>query len=1267
MTRFLTVACCWSLLWSASLAAEPQTGPETEKRFPPLKVPAGFKATLFACDPLIEYPSAIALGPRANTLFVAVDYMTGLGTTDIILRDEIRLVEDTDGDDYADRAPIWADGFNSIQGLTYHDGTVFVMHTPYLTALRDIDGDGVADERKNLFKGFGLGPEEDKVRLHNANGLVAGHDGWLYLALGDRGCDVTRPEGDLLVLNGGGILRCRPDGRDLHVFSTGLRNIYDERPDEALAPLADLGLGSSAGGVYYREPQFPAEYRGLYFCEWGRAVMRYVAESPGNAFSPVKEIEFASGAENDPYGFKPTDLVVDRDGSLLIADWADGQRPKRGRARVYRVQFVGQDSNVPMKNGQVENVPHDVAGWTKRLSSGSYYERLEAQLAIERLGRGDPIAAIKSLRNEYENLSAVGKQHCVWILTHVLGTQATDDLFDLAGSTSDRRLQTQAIRALADLHDPVLVGHRLDAGPGDVNVVKRLMGLVGRRNHHLTLEIVVAIGRMNSAQAPVWMSQNLALMDPVLAHATQQTLRRCGDRLAVLRLLDGRSPEPPALIDKNIDKKLMSDFTKKLKGDLEQKPLPSVSLRTAALRALKDQPEAAIVDGLVDRLRSERDSIRRLEYAYVLCRVHRKPPTQWVYWGFRPAPRPANTVAWERTELIEQALDRMLADENHDVRLAVLERMQREKIPTRLATLAAWLRETDHPEAQALILTSLRDHPAEARRETLETFLTETRQLAPSRIKALAMWCEGLGEERERRLLALAPSLANDPLLADLLRALSQRSESDTRLKSEVSPEVITLLLSSARSPNGAAAGRAAAIEVMASLRIADVVSSVPGLLNDASPEVRLAAAFAAGQLGVCEAVPTLLDRVRTDFPEMKRASLDALRQLREPRVLPLAVAALGDATTQLSALRCLDEFGGPEHSADVVKVATGNSSGEVLSLVVRMLSKWADRESLDEARRAELERAMNELQGTRGVLLRWKVQGPMSADEAAKCVESLRMPNNSASWRTIFGTGPEARVSDVATGGSPVATVWLAFADFHSAEPVAAQFLMSSNTPLRVWLNGKSVLERKEARRFQPDADRFETELANGTSRLLVQLANVPDALPEFHARFRQKSSKVEHERLVEAALSRAGNVERGQKLFLTVAKSQCLKCHRRNDQGEKIGPDLTGIGSRFSRIHIIESVLDPSRTIAAGFQSQTVAINDGRILSGLKVSETVETLVLADNQGQKHSLRKADIEESQMHLGSTMPDGLEKTLTVEEFVDLIAFLTSEKQSAGR
>src|SRR5215471_10391309 len=180
---FCVAAGCLALA-SFSLAGKepPRTGPATEKRFPPLKVPPGFKATLFACDPLIEYPSVIAAGPRPGSLFVAVDYMTGLGT-DIVRRSEIRLIEDTDGDGCADKATVYADGFNSIQGLAYHAGTVWVMHAPFLTALRDTNGDGKADERRDLLTGLGLPPEKNPERLHCANGVVAGHDGWLYLAL----------------------------------------------------------------------------------------------------------------------------------------------------------------------------------------------------------------------------------------------------------------------------------------------------------------------------------------------------------------------------------------------------------------------------------------------------------------------------------------------------------------------------------------------------------------------------------------------------------------------------------------------------------------------------------------------------------------------------------------------------------------------------------------------------------------------------------------------------------------------------------------------------------------------------------------------------------------------------------------------------------------------------------------------------------------------------------------------------------------------------
>ena len=135
----------FSLLTGIVSAQEPLgTGPETETRFPPLKVPARFKATLFACDPLIEYPSVLALGPHPNSIFLAHDYMTGLGEK-IIRRDEVRLVEDTDGDGYADKTTVWAGGFNSIQGLAYNDGRVFVMHAPFLTVLRDSHGTALSD------------------------------------------------------------------------------------------------------------------------------------------------------------------------------------------------------------------------------------------------------------------------------------------------------------------------------------------------------------------------------------------------------------------------------------------------------------------------------------------------------------------------------------------------------------------------------------------------------------------------------------------------------------------------------------------------------------------------------------------------------------------------------------------------------------------------------------------------------------------------------------------------------------------------------------------------------------------------------------------------------------------------------------------------------------------------------------------------------------------------------------------------------------------
>ncbi|MCI0640641.1 MAG: hypothetical protein L0Y70_16325, partial [Gemmataceae bacterium] len=779
--RFLrVVGLCFGVafacLFFAAAGDPPKTGPATEKRFPPLQLPQGFRATLFACDPLIEYPSVIAAGPRAGAVYVAIDYMTGLGEA-IVRRDEIRLVEDTDGDGYADKATVYADGFNSIQGLAYHDGTIFVMHAPFLTSLRDKDGDGKADERRDLLSGLGLKPEDNPPRLHCANGVTVGHDGWLYLALGDHGCTVERPEGDRLIYNAGGILRCRPDGRGLHVFATGLRNIYDvaldaqlnvfvrdnendggdymvrvchsffgadhgypylyyERPVEAQYAMAILGRGSSAGGVCYLETAFPNEYRGnLFFCEWGRSLVRHRPVRKGSGFEHSKEYEFASGADNDPYGFKPTDVVVQRDGSLLVSDWADGQRPKRGRGRIYCINNVKPAK--PAKPSANRIAP---------LDSPSYYARLDAQLAIEKSG---PNAA-DNLRIALQKnvLGPMGRLHTIWILAHLEGQGALADLLRLAKSDLDERVRAQAVRAIADLADPVLSKGRLDAGRGDPKLAEKLAALANDQDRRVLLEIVIALGRLRWHDAPAWLGKKLVTLDPTFAHAAMQTLRRADNWPAVLTLLDQSYAVP---------------------------------MRGVALRAVGGQYEAALVDGLIERLPKEPNAHRRQEYAEALTRVWKKPG-KWIYWGYRPPPRPVNTVAWERTEEIDKALDRMLADPDRRVREEVLKRMLLEKIPTRLKTLGQWLSEDPGGENSALplLLVALREQPAEALRPYLEVLVLDKKHTNKNRSAALTMFLSGLGESSQDQLLSLAEKLEDGPVLAVALEQLGQRP----RLKS---------------------------------------------------------------------------------------------------------------------------------------------------------------------------------------------------------------------------------------------------------------------------------------------------------------------------------------------------------------------------------------------------------------------------------------------------------------------------------------------------
>ena len=348
--------------------------------------------------------------------------------------------------------------------------------------------------------------------------------------------------------------------------------------------------------------------------------------------------------------------------------------------------------------------------------------------------------------------------------------------------------------------------------------------------------------------------------------------------------------------------------------------------------------------------------------------------------------------------------------------------------------------------------------------------------------------------------------------------------------------------------------------------------------------------------------------------------------------------------------------------------LAKRSPSAEILPLAVRILTEWGRRPGLSDAERLGLDRAVAEVQGATGLMVRWQVIGPLPARSAAALVARADWPGrpleppagDPSRWRTLFGTGTEGRLR-VEDGAAVPGPAYLGVSDFSLPGPATVGLLASSNGTLRIWADGRLVHERTDVQPFQPDSDRAEADLGAGPHRLAVEVTSAP-APAEFHLRFRRRGSSPDHERLIQLALTRTGDPARGRRVFEDVEKSQCLKCHRVGDRGERIGPELSGLGGRFARVMIIESILEPNRSVAPGYESETLALADGRVLTGVRAEETDRTLTLADREGRRHEVAKADIEARTRQAQSTMPDGLEKRLTPEEFIDLVAYLAAQK-----
>lgn len=137
----------------------------------------------------------------------------------------------------------------------------------------------------------------------------------------------------------------------------------------------------------------------------------------------------------------------------------------------------------------------------------------------------------------------------------------------------------------------------------------------------------------------------------------------------------------------------------------------------------------------------------------------------------------------------------------------------------------------------------------------------------------------------------------------------------------------------------------------------------------------------------------------------------------------------------------------------------------------------------------------------------------------------------------------------------------------------------------------------------------------------------------------------------------SAEASVEKGLPLF----EKNCAICHQVGGKGQKIGPQLDGIGAR-GLARLVEDVLDPNRNVDPAFRAVTLQMSDGRVLVGLIRRTEGETIVLADNKGKEFTVSKREIDEQQPSTLSLMPANVGEILTADEFQHLMAYLLSHQ-----
>ncbi len=579
---------------------------EAEQAISGFKVPAGLKVEVFAAEPLLANPVAFFIDNRgrffvcetfrqttaiadnrnhaewldddlaaqtvADRLAYIHKHLKGKAAEYTQQDDRIRLLEDTNGDGKADKATVFAAGFNKIEegtgaGVLVRGDDVYYTNIPNLWRLRDKDNDGKAEERTALHSGYGV---RFAFRGHDMHGLILGPDGRLYFSIGDRGFNVTTQEGKQIVHpQCGAVLRCELDGSNLEVFATGLRNpqelafddygslftgdnnsdsgdqarwvyvveggdsgwrmeyqylpdrgpfnrekiwhpAHEGQPAYIVPPVSNLASGPS-GLAFYPGTGLPEHYKQRFFL----VDFRGTPANSGVRTFRVKPkgagFEVADGEET-LWSVLATDVDFGPDGAVYLTDWVNGWNGE-GKGRIYRYSSPEVSASTEVR--EVKKLLGE--GFSQRpteelvklLGNTDRRVRQEAQFA---LAERHESAALTKAALEGPNLLA--RLHGIWGLAQIArretdGMKKLEALLPLLGD-KEAEVRAQAAKAIGE------------GKPAEAGYYERLVPLLKDDSPRVRYFAAISLGKLGRKEAISPLSAMLEEnnnQDSVLRHA----------------------------------------------------------------------------------------------------------------------------------------------------------------------------------------------------------------------------------------------------------------------------------------------------------------------------------------------------------------------------------------------------------------------------------------------------------------------------------------------------------------------------------------------------------------------------------------------------------------------------------------------------------------------------------------------------------------------------------------------------------------------------